>query len=185
MSLLPPATTVGSTKKPLAVGPSPAGDDLGALGAAALEVSEHAFELALVDQRPHRRALVERVAEHDLAGGLRETGHDVVVAVAVDEDPRARSADLALVREEPHRDPRDDGLEVGVGEDDLRRLPAELERHATELPGGLDRDLPADLRAAREADLADVRVPGERRAGRLAEPRDDVDRTFGEAGLGD
>ena len=52
-------------------------------------------------------------------------------------------------------------LEVGVGEDDVGALAAELERHPLHLVGAAGHDPLADLGGAGEADLADQRVGDE------------------------
>ena len=66
---------------------------------------------------------------------------------------------------------RDRELEVGVLEDDVRRLAAELERDFLQIVrGGLDDQL-AHLGRARERDLVDLRMRRERRAAGLAETR--------------
>jgi hypothetical protein len=50
-------------------------------------------------------------------------------ADSLDEDPRARAAVLAALPNTPAA-PRGRRLQVGVGEDDVGGLAAELERHA-------------------------------------------------------
>ena len=71
-------------------------------------------------------------------------------------------------------------LAVGVGEHDLRRLAAEFE-HAFDVP--LRRRLlhdRADFGRAGEGDHVDAGMRGQRRAGFLAEARDDIDRARAE-----
>ena len=85
----------------------------------------------------------------------------------------------------PRRDDhRDGGVEVGVLEDDRRRLAAELEHAALDLRAADLADLLADLGGAGERDHVDVRM-GDQVLGRLARRGDDVDHAGREAGLGD
>ena len=77
---------------------------------------------------------------------------------ALDQDPRARAAVLAGVAEHRRRRRGRGGLEVGVGEDDVRRLAAELERHPLDRLRGAGGDPAADLGRAGERDLGDVGV---------------------------
>ena len=60
----------------------------------------------------------------------------------------------------------DRGVEVGVGEDDVRVLAAELERHALDRGRRRAHDVLADLGRAGERELVHARVRGQRRAGR-------------------
>ena len=75
------------------------------------------------------------------------------------------------------------GVPVGVGEDDLRRLAAELQRAADMVArrGGLDQR--SDLLAAGEGDEVDAGMVRQRRARLLAEARHDVERALGKAGF--
>ena len=86
-------------------------------------------------------------------------------------------------RTPPSPAPGTAGVEVGVGEDDVGRLAAELERHALEVAGrGLDDLLAGQVRAG-EGDLVDVRMRGQRRAGGLAVAGHDVDHARRHAGF--
>jgi hypothetical protein len=58
----------------------------------------------------------------------------------VDEHSSAGRADLALVEEQAHRGAVDGRFDVGVGQDDLRRLPTEFERDPLERLGCGDLD---------------------------------------------
>ena len=100
------------------------------------------------------------------------TRHGLVVDRALDQQPRAGGAALAGVLDQRADDRGDGGVEVGVGEDDVGRLAAELQ---------LDRREPArarlgDQRAGRggadERHVVDARVLGERGPGRAVPGRD-------------
>jgi hypothetical protein len=98
-----------------------------------------------------------------------DTVDDLVDPRALDEQPRAGAARLALVEEHRIACRRDRALEVGVGEDDVRRLATQLQRDTLEVAGRLDNDLTPHLRRARERDLVHVRMACERGAGGLTE----------------
>ena len=74
---------------------------------------------------------------------LSSSGMKRVERAALDEDPRARAAVLAGVAEHRQRRRGGGGLEVRVGEDDVRRLAAELERHSLDRVRGERADPPA------------------------------------------
>ena len=74
------------------------------------------------------------------------------------EDPRARAAVLAGVAEHRQRRRRRGPLEVGVGEDDVRALAAQLERDALDRRRRAGRDRAPDLGRAGEGDLGHVGV---------------------------
>ena len=77
-----------------------------------------------------------------------------------------------------------DGVEVGVGEHEARRLPAELEHGRLRVSAQVAEDLPGGGGAAGEADLLHERVADERLAG-LGGAGQHVDDTGGDAGLAD
>ena len=54
-----------------------------------------------------------------------------------------------LLKKMPELAALDGRVEIGVGKDDVRRLAAELQRHALEIAGGAAQDLAADRRASR------------------------------------
>ena len=117
-----------------------------------------------------------------LARGLDEPAHHLVVLVAVDEQARAGVAGLAAVVVDRLVGALDGLLEVRVGEDDVGRLAAELERHALERAARLRADLAPDGSGAGEGDLVDARMVHERRAG-LAVARDHVEHALRQTGL--
>ena len=102
--------------------------------------------------------LVERVADPHRLDRALERLHEVVDRRALDQDPRARAAVLAGVAEHRQRRRRGGRLEVGVGEDDVGRLAAQLERHPLDRRRGARGDPAADLGRAGEGDLGDVGV---------------------------
>ncbi len=98
-----------------------------------------------------------------------------VVDLLLHEQPAARAAALALVQEEAEHGPVDRRVQVGVGEDDVGTLAAELERHSLERVGRALHDQLAGGALAGEGDLVHPLVSHQGRAGRLAEAGHDVD----------
>src|SRR5437016_6516647 len=101
----------------------------------------------------------------------------------LEEEPRAGAAHLARVRDEGPERPGHRLLEVRVGEDEVGRLPAELEREWQDAVGGEVRDLPAGPEGAREGDLPDAAVRDDRRARLRSRPRHDVEGAGGKPAL--
>src|SRR5581483_5010091 len=127
--------------------------------------------------------VARRIADLYVAGRIDQQLGEAVVRAALDENARARAAVLAGIVEDGIRGRGSRFLQVRVGEDDVGGLAAELERHALDRLRGALHDAPANLRAAREADLGDVRVLDEALAddGPLAD--EDVEDAFGDPGL--
>jgi hypothetical protein len=57
------------------------------------------------------------------------SGHELVVDRLVHDQPGAGRADLAGVQEDGGQRGVEGGVQIGVGEDDVRVLAAQLERH--------------------------------------------------------
>src|SRR5712692_11181247 len=148
-------------------------------------VDERRDLLALLggDQRPHLRLLVERVADPELVDRVREQLEEAIERASLDEDPRARAAVLAGVPEHCERRSRRSRLEIRVGEDDVRRLSAQLERDALDRLRGELADPPADDRRPRERDLRDVRMLDQPLADDAPGTDDDVQHALRQAGL--
>ena len=101
----------------------------------------------------------------------------------LDEDPAARAAVLAGVVEDRIRRFGGPALQVGIGEDDVRALAAQLQADLLDGGRGQPHDLLPGGRLAGEGDLADARVRRQGRAGRAARPGDHVDHAGRDAGL--
>src|SRR5918995_4955799 len=141
---------------------STAEDGLCALRLRSLYEPVHALDVLAGDLGPDVGRLVPRVALYDRARGLDEPVEELVVHRTLDEQSRARQADLSRVVEPVH------GLlhrrrHVRIGERDERRLTAELQRDGREiLRRGLGHDLPG-LDGAGERDSVHAGMAGERR----------------------
>src|SRR5919202_5219215 len=135
------------------------------------------------DKRSHLRLLVLRVPDAEALDRRLEEVEEVVEDRALHEDARAGAAVLPRVVEDRGGGGGPGLLQVGVGEEDARRLAAELEGDPLDRPRGGGHDLAPHLGRAREGDLRHVGVLGEALADLAAWPHDDVDRALGVAGL--
>ena len=127
------------------------------------------------DQRAHLGLLARRVADLHAAGRVDEQLEEAVVDGPLDEDPRAGATVLACVVEDGVRGGGGRLLQVGVREDHVGGLAAELEGDALDRRGGALHDAATDLGRAREADLGDVRMLDHPLADDGALAGDDVD----------
>ena len=101
----------------------------------------------------------------------------------LDEQPRARAADLAGIGEHGHRSTGHGLFEIGVREHDVRRFAAEFERHALQVSGRRPDDgLAGDMRAG-ERDLVDAGMRGKGCARGLAIARHHIDDAGRNAGF--
>src|SRR5262249_59887241 len=107
-----------------------------------------AVELLAADEPPHFRLPVKGWPDRN---GLRLLDHRVEkrpVDRTLHQDAAARGADFALVEEDAEQRALDRDAEIGVGEEDVRRLAAELERDLLQRAGGSAHDRLAHRRAA-------------------------------------
>ncbi len=118
----------------------------------------------------------------------REALDERVVDRVLHVDPVRADARLARVAELADHRAGDRGVQVGVVEDEERRVAAELERDLLDLSGALRHQQLADLGRAGEAELAHDRVRGQlaadqRRVGRRSgDDREDAARDAGALG---
>ena len=185
MSFVALAKTVGCTYQPrsMPVGrPLPPTVTLRALFLAERDVLLDALLLALRDERTDLGRGVGRVADREAADHRRDRVDDLVVTAPAGEDAGLRDARLAVVHERRHLQALDRGREVGVVEDDRRRLAAELEAHALQLLAADGRDAPARRGRTGERDLVDAGVAHEVLAD-LATRGQDRDDALRDAGL--
>ena len=160
---------VGSTKKPpskpCSDGTPPPWRSVAPSCLADRDVADDLLVLRLADQRPHLRFRVERIADADLLGALGQALDEAVVDALLHEDARAVGADLAGRIEIAEHGAADGVFEIGVVEDDQRRLAAKLHRRVLHLRAGERQHLAAGRHRAGQRDLGDDRMaePARRR----------------------
>ena len=126
------------------------------LAPADLEVAGDPVALLRAHQRAHLGLAVHPGAEPDGLRLGRGGVHELLVDVLLHQHPAAGGADLALVDEGAEEGAVHRVLEVGVAEEDVGRLAAQLERDPLELVRGAPHDQLAHLGAAGEGDLPDL-----------------------------
>ncbi len=135
------------------------------------------------DERAHLGLVVERVTDLERLDGLLKRLHEAIERGPFDEDARPRAAVLARVAEHSKGRRRGGLFEIGVGENHVHGLAAQLQRHALDGLRGKRADSLADLGRARERNLGDVGVLDEPLANDAAGAHQDVQDPFGQARL--
>ena len=153
----------------------PPASDTGALLEADVEIAGDPLQLFGGHQRTDLSLRIGAVADDQALAVVGDPADEFVVDLLLDEQAAAGGAHLSGVVEDRHRGGGDGDVEVGVGEDDVRRLPAQLERDPLEVAGGGPHDRLTGGGGTGEGDLVDVAVFSQRRARGLAEPRHDID----------
>src|SRR3954447_24362598 len=161
-----------------------ADDDLRALADRVLDEARDLAALIVVDERADLHVGLGAAADLHLADLRAELLGEVAGDRARDVEAVRRRARLAAVAHLRDERALDGGVEVGVLEDEERRVAAELHRDAQDLLGRLLDERLADRRRAGERELARPRVLDERLR-RLARRlrRDDVHHPARQAGL--
>ena len=142
----------------------PAERDLPAFFLREIDIELHLIELRLRDDRALVGCRFQRIADVALRRLLDEAIDEIFVGRALDEHARTAQANLALVGERRAQAAGDGGVLVGVGKDDVRILPAQLERNFLEHRRASLGHLAAGHRAAGERDRADLRMRCDRSA---------------------
>ena len=135
------------------------------------------------DQGAGFGCLVRPVAEPDAIRAPRQLIDEPVVDAVLDDQPAAGRTDLAAVQERGGQRVVDGGLEVGVGEHDVRTLAAELERDPLHVDGSRGHDRLAAGEATGERHEVDVGTLGERLPDAVARPEHEVHDALRDAGL--
>ncbi|MCY1520900.1 hypothetical protein D9M68_556950 [compost metagenome] len=153
--------------------------------AAGLDVAEHAFHVGEAGQRAEVGVGVFRVAQADALDALDHLGLEAGLQGARYEHAGAVGADLAGAEEVGHHGDVGGAVEVGVFEDDQRRLAAQFHGHFLERGAGrAGHHLLAGGGAAGEGDFLDQRVLGQPLADFAAAAGEDVEHAVRHAGFG-
>ncbi len=104
-----------------------------AFALAGIDVAHHLLELLVGDLRPLLRPGIERVAHFAVLGEGHDLVDELVVDRLLDEEPAPGTAALPLVKEQAEVRALHGRVEIGVGEHDVRALPAQLERDSLEV----------------------------------------------------
>ena len=147
------------------------------------EEAYHPFELLLGNERSHLRIGILTGAELDLFGRGGHPFDHLIEMLLMNKQPRAGAAALAMIEEDRVRRTGDGRIEIGIFEHNIRRLAAELERDFLQVVGSGSHDQLAHFGRAGESDLVDIRMRGQRGAGRFAEAGDDIHHTIWNARL--
>ena len=162
-----------------------AGEQRGALLIALVDVAPHPLALDGGHERAEAAGLLERVAGGVRLGGGRGDGLHLGQAAARHQHAGERGAGLAGVEEALAHAVGDGLLQVGVVEDDVGGLAAELQRHPLHgLRGHLGDPLAGAGRAG-ERHHVDVGVGGDGLTDDRAEPGDEVEHAGGQPDLVD
>src|SRR6267143_5016453 len=119
-------------------------------------------------ERTHLRPFFERIANADRSNAIREAFQEGVPDRLMDEEAGSGDARLSLVVVRGEQRSLDRGREVRVREHDVRPLPAEFQERLLKGVGPRPDDVLSDLDGAGEADLRDLRMASESRAGHRA-----------------
>ena len=134
-------------------------------------------------ERSHLGRLIARRSDEHALHGRFEQLEESVENFSLDEDAAARTAVLPRILEHRVGRSRRGFLEIRVGEDDVRALAAELERHGFDVRRASGHHRLADRRRSREYDLADIRMRDEPLADHRTLPRQHLQQPLREARL--
>ena len=135
------------------------------------------------DERAGLRRVVDADPQPDPVGAPADLGDEAVVDRVLDDRPAAGRADLAGVDEGRGQRVVDGRLEVGVGEDDVRALAAELEGDPLDVDRRAAEQRPAGVEPAGQRDEVDVGAVGQRLPDARPGPRTRLTTPPGSPGL--
>jgi hypothetical protein len=115
----------------------------------------------VVDQRAGGGAFFQAVADLQLGHGGGELLDEGVVHAVLDVQAVGAHAGLAVVAVLGNQRAFHGGIQVGVVEDDERRVAAQLQGHLLDVVGALGHQLTTDLGGTGEGQLAHDRVAGQ------------------------
>ena len=151
-----------------------------------LLILPHAIELLAADQRTHLRRAIERRGRAVIV--LRLLDHrvdELLVDRPLDQNAAAGRADLALVDEHAEQRAVDAASKSASAKKMFGDLPPSSSEIFFSVSAARAHDDLADLGAAGERDLVDVRMRDDRGARRFADAGHDVDDAGRQAGVGE
>ena len=125
---------------------------------------------------------IERIGRLHLLGAGHQLFQKLVLHFALDEQARPGIADFAFAIENPGNRALHGAIDIGIGEDDVRRLAAELQRDALHGVGRTAHDFLADLGRSGKRNLVDAGM-AHHGAAHLGVAGDDVDHTRRNSGF--
>ena len=108
---------------------------LGTLGKTRFQVIADAIELLLRDQRTHISFRLESGADIDLRSLFGDAVHNFVEDFIFNIEPGAGAAALAVVEEDGARRSSNGGVEIDIGENNVRGLSAQFKRYFLQIAG--------------------------------------------------
>ncbi len=148
---------------------------LGTFALALVDVRHDLVELGLVDLWSLLGVRGEGVADFSILGQFLKLREELVVLTALDKHAATGATTLALVQEQADIRPHRGSVQVGVGENHVWTLPAQLEGQSFERISGLACDDLGRAMLAGECDLVDQRMFDNRGTGRRSISRNHVD----------
>ena len=135
MSAVTPEKLSGVIEPGALSDPFAAKQQFGAVGLSCLDVGMHFGGMGFRDHGADFGALVQRIAESDLAGNIEQTVQQRIADALLHQKPAAGNAALAGIVVDAVGDAVGCCLQIRIGEDDLRTLAAEFQADALDAVG--------------------------------------------------
>ena len=136
-------------------------DEGAALALSDCDVGEYAITMRKASERSQLGLGRHRIANPDPAGESYEAVEKLICDALLQQKPRAGDTCLALIVEDGERRATDGGFEIGVLEDDVGPLPAELELDPLQIAGARSHNATPYLGRTGERHLVDAGMLGD------------------------
>ena len=157
--------------------------DSRAIGLGDIEIAGHLGELHRGSQRPELARGIEARSDLERAANFGDPLDKSAIDRTFNKQARARVADLSGVHEAGHRRALSGLVEIGVGEDNVRRLAAKFHRDPLHVDRRSLNDLASSDGRAGERNLVDIPVRSQRGPGGRPWPRHDINYALGHPGF--
>ncbi len=134
----------------------------------------------VVDQRPEQNAALQPIADLELRNGRTQFPGKLVIHVVMNIEPVCTDASLPAVPILRRNSAFNRGIDIGIVENDERRIAAQFQRHFLDRRRALRHQQTADLRRPREGQLPDDRITRQLRANRLRVAGHDIQHALGQ-----